>query len=496
MTRWERAPAHLALVPGVGRPTTEPRVPGGSRVARNRRTSASPGPHPGNPPRPQYPLRYRKWRGGRWGARRGNGREERDVGHAQPGGEPSAAHLDGLLTRAQNGFEIADAQVERLRGALMHQSELRSCRQCNGRSASVGCNTYRHVFLLPDGSSELLWELEHNTTPAAKPCPPAAPGAPCAERAAPGQRRIDAGQAGAGEAAGPPAGPGDGPHGDPVGTRQVSYEVYADERALEIAERRVHERIGGALWDELDSVPFWLPEQLRTSVDPFAPRRTYAVDDSADHARRVLRRAENPDRPGDDVRARADHRVRSRHRARDQAPAAHRRPRHHLVPVLRARVPAGRWGRGVAVGAGAQPDAGRPAGVRGVPGRGGGRVRRRPPRPRPGRRAVTRAGRPRPSRPAAGHRPSPPPGRPPHGGSAYARLAASGSLARRAGPRLGRTHPAGRCAGCGPAESGSDAWGVLGGPVRARSRREPRGPGASPVGCPRSCWSAVSSSTS
>ncbi|MEU3962105.1 DUF6227 family protein [Streptomyces buecherae] len=229
------------------------------------------------------------------------------MGHAQPGGEPSAAHLDGLLTRAQNGFEITDAQVERLRGALMHQSELRSCRQCNGRTAPVGCNTYRHVFLLPDGSSELLWELEHNTTPAAGPCPPAPAGEPCAEREAPGERRIVAGQAGAGGPAapsGPSAGPGGGPRGDPAAARQVCYEVYADERALEIAERRVHERIGGALWDELDSVPVWLPEQLRTPVDPFAPRRTYAVDDSADHARRVLRRAENPDRPGDDVRAR------------------------------------------------------------------------------------------------------------------------------------------------------------------------------------------------
>ncbi|MFE6776374.1 DUF6227 family protein [Streptomyces sp. NPDC057702] len=219
------------------------------------------------------------------------------MGHAQPGGEPSAAHLDGLLTRAQNGFEIDDALAARLRGALMHQSELRSCRQCNGRSAPVGCNTYRHVFLLPDGSSELLWELEHNTSPDTKACPAPTTGEPRADAEARGERRVSAGQPGArGEA---PTEAGE----EPAGTSQVCYELYADERSLTVAERRVHERIGGALWDELDSAPFWLPEQLRTTVGSFGPQRTYAIDDSADHARRVLRRAENPDRPGEDVRA-------------------------------------------------------------------------------------------------------------------------------------------------------------------------------------------------
>lgn len=219
------------------------------------------------------------------------------MGHATPGGEHPAAHLDGLLARAQNGFEIDDALAARLRSALMHQSELRSCRQCNGRSAPVGCNTYRHVFLLPDGSSELLWELEHNTSPGTGLGRSTAVGERCPE----GEGR-DERPAGA-DAPAPERAPSAAADAAPEGPPQVCYELYADERSLEIAERRVHERLGGVLWDELESVPFWLPEQLRTPVGSFAPQRAYAIDDSADHARRVLRRAENPDRPGEDVRA-------------------------------------------------------------------------------------------------------------------------------------------------------------------------------------------------
>ncbi|WP_432587295.1 DUF6227 family protein [Streptomyces sp. HD1123-B1] len=168
------------------------------------------------------------------------------MGHSRAGGTP-AELMDGLLARAQNGFEIGEAVLARARCALMHQSELRSCRQCNDPSGPLGYSTYRHVFLLPDGSSLLLWELEHST------------------------------------------GPGDGPH----------HELYADEDALALAERRVHERIGGTRWDELDGLPLWLPEQLlHQATEPVESPRTYVADNSADHARRVLRRAENPDRPG------------------------------------------------------------------------------------------------------------------------------------------------------------------------------------------------------
>ncbi|MES4906202.1 MULTISPECIES: DUF6227 family protein [unclassified Streptomyces] len=173
------------------------------------------------------------------------------MGHSRAGagGGTPADHLEGLLARAQNGFEIDEAVLGRARDALMHQSELRSCRQCNEPSGPLGYSTYRHIFLLPDGSSLLLWELEHNT----------------------GQ------------------------------DRHPLFEVYADEDALALAERRVHERIGGARWEELEGLPLWLPEQLLHSVAPVETPRAYVSDNSADHARRVLRRAENPDRPGTDT---------------------------------------------------------------------------------------------------------------------------------------------------------------------------------------------------
>ncbi|MBB5933773.1 DUF6227 family protein [Streptomyces zagrosensis] len=216
----------------------------------------------------------------------------------RPGGDNPAAHLDGLLARAQNGFDIDDALTARLRTALMHQSELRSCRHCNGRSDPVGCNTYRHVFLLPDGSSELLWELEHNTAPRGGATRAAPKGEPSPEDETRGEWRLGVESVGEERPRGAAIELGGGTGGEP----HVSYELYADERALEVAERRVHERIGGVLWDELDNVPHWLPEQLRAQIGSFTPQRAYASDDSADHARRVLRRAENPDRPGEDVR--------------------------------------------------------------------------------------------------------------------------------------------------------------------------------------------------
>lgn len=170
------------------------------------------------------------------------------MGHSRGGGT-SAEHLDGLLARAQNGFEIDEGVLTRLRDALMHQTELRSCRQCNEPPGPLGYSTNRHIFLLPDGSSHLLWELEHNTS-------------------------TDGG---------------------------LLYELYADEKSLSLAERRVHERIAGARWDEFDAVPPWLPEQLLPAVAPSEPQRAYVADNSADHARRVLRRAENADRPGPDM---------------------------------------------------------------------------------------------------------------------------------------------------------------------------------------------------
>ncbi|MDT3395560.1 DUF6227 family protein [Streptomyces sp. B1866] len=190
------------------------------------------------------------------------------------GGTP-AEYVDGLLARAQNGFEIDEAVRTRLHRALMYQSDLRSCRQDNEPPGPAGYSTYRHVFLLPDGSSRTLWELEHVPAPGARPL----------------------------------------------------YELYTDEEALVVAECRAQERIDGGRPEDgaerarpagrpgglageaerWDIGALLLPEQFpptfAPSASPRALRRAYmyVADDSADHARRVLRRAENPDRPGEDT---------------------------------------------------------------------------------------------------------------------------------------------------------------------------------------------------
>ncbi len=103
--------------------------------------------------------------------------------------------------------------------------------------------TYRHTWLLADGQALTLWELAHNTGP--------------------------------------------GSH--------AQYELYLDEEEAGVATAR--------LPLPPDTPASDLPVLLQTAPPP-EPRHTYVPDDSADHARRLLRRAENPagaDRPGDDM---------------------------------------------------------------------------------------------------------------------------------------------------------------------------------------------------
>ncbi|MEU3896152.1 DUF6227 family protein [Streptomyces sp. NPDC045251] len=110
-------------------------------------------------------------------------------------------------------------------------------------SAGLHRETYRHTWLLADGAAVTLWELVHNTTPGGEP----------------------------------------------------QHEVYVDEEELRAATARL------AL--PPDTPDFELPVQVQLS--PVAtPRHSYAPDASADHARRLLRRAENPDRPGAELAAR------------------------------------------------------------------------------------------------------------------------------------------------------------------------------------------------
>ncbi|MGW0766603.1 DUF6227 family protein [Streptomyces sp. NPDC002676] len=146
--------------------------------------------------------------------------------------ESPEEHLARLLGRALNSFELPDEVIRQLDCALAHDSSLRSAHH----SAGLHRETYRHTWLLADGSAVTLWELVHNTAPGG----------------------------------------------------ETQHEVYVDAEELHTATAR--------LGLPLDTPEFELPTPLRLWAIP-EPRHVYAPEDSADHARRLLRRAENPDRP-------------------------------------------------------------------------------------------------------------------------------------------------------------------------------------------------------
>ncbi|MFG2354475.1 DUF6227 family protein [Streptomyces sp. NPDC048521] len=152
--------------------------------------------------------------------------------------ESPEEHLARLLGRALNSFELPDDVIRRLDCALAHDSSLHSAHH----SAGLHRETYRHTWLLADGSAVTLWELAHNTTPG-------------------------------------------GPQ---------QHEVYVDQEELQTATAR--------LGPPLDAPDFEVPALMRLWAIP-EPRHVFASDDSADHVRRLLRRAENPDRPGADTAA-------------------------------------------------------------------------------------------------------------------------------------------------------------------------------------------------
>ncbi|GGV86026.1 DUF6227 family protein [Streptomyces griseoloalbus] len=152
--------------------------------------------------------------------------------------ESPEEHLARLLGRTLNSFELPDETVQRLDCALAHDSSLHSAHH----SAGLHRETYRHTWLLADGSALTLWELVHNTAPGAEP----------------------------------------------------QHEVYVDEEELRTATAR--------LPLPPDTPDFELPVTVQLSPAP-APRHVYVPDDSADHARRLLRRAENVDRPGTETAA-------------------------------------------------------------------------------------------------------------------------------------------------------------------------------------------------
>ena len=169
--------------------------------------------------------------------------------------ETTETHAERLLGRALNSFELPDSTVEQLESALAHSSALHS----SHHSSTLHRSTYRHTFLLADGTALSLWELVHNS----------------------GRGGIE------------------------------HHELYADEAEASLAASRLPvgfdgewgvERFGVLSNDPDDELENDL-EALTSLLSRPVPRqpRMYVPDNSADHARRVLRRAENADRPGEET---------------------------------------------------------------------------------------------------------------------------------------------------------------------------------------------------
>nr|WP_234010565.1 DUF6227 family protein [Streptomyces sp. SPB074] len=146
-----------------------------------------------------------------------------------------------LLGRALNSFELPDEILARLDSALAHDTSLHSAHH----SATLHQETYRHCWLLPDGSDLTLWEVT---------------------------RRGTAGD-------------------------ETLHEVYADHEEARVAASRAPfepTEWHTSPYDDEPSAADLIAEEP-------VPHREYVPDNSADHARRLLRRAENEDRPRADI---------------------------------------------------------------------------------------------------------------------------------------------------------------------------------------------------
>jgi hypothetical protein len=186
-----------------------------------------------------------------------------------------ARHLQMLLARAQNPFDVSDEVLLRLADAVLCQTDVHAGCHRDGAGgsdesgdgddlvgATMRCGRGRHTFLLADGGVQTLWERWHLDEP-------------------------DSG------------GPGD--------ANGRLFEIYECEEALLAAERRAHG--GGSLPAQQSSGPEddgRLPDPARTELarlllEEATRSRPWCREDSPDHARRLLRRAENADRPGEET---------------------------------------------------------------------------------------------------------------------------------------------------------------------------------------------------
>ncbi|MBT2406368.1 MULTISPECIES: DUF6227 family protein [unclassified Streptomyces] len=163
--------------------------------------------------------------------------------------ETTEAHLERLLGRALNSYDLPDGLVERLGTALAHSSSLYTTH--HSPAAGLWRETHRHTYLLADGGAVSLWELAY---------------------------RLE-------------------------GDRTIRHEIFAGTAEASLAVARLFGEIPSKsiLTEESPEADVAALSALFATSDPARRHREYEVDQSADHARRVLRRAENTDRPGERV---------------------------------------------------------------------------------------------------------------------------------------------------------------------------------------------------
>jgi Family of unknown function (DUF6227) len=283
-----------------------------------------------------------------------------------PGEDDTKVFLDLLLARDEGGGGPAEALLPRLRTALMHCTELHALRERKTEAGPVGHRTVRHIFLLADGGCAVLWEVEyhagrdrrtrhalHADQAAAEayvrerfgeppvldlwPEPERSPVAEPGPLAEPASEPEPAEVAGAGAEpdserdTGPERGPGPLP-GAVFGPSAGSDFVAGSAGVLEpgpdsqpgpesfsglfSGASEAFSGSSGALSgvgaeDDPGADPARLIAELLFAArraERLRPRRSrparhdYRPGGAAEHARRLLRRAENLDRPGEPVR--------------------------------------------------------------------------------------------------------------------------------------------------------------------------------------------------
>ncbi len=235
-----------------------------------------------------------------------------DGGSPPAGDEDCVRFLAGLLGRDEKAGAAVRHLLPDLRTALMHCTELHAMRRRKGPSGPLGHRVVKHVFLLPDGSSTSLWEVEHDTHPDGHVRHRLLPDRPSAEEFA--RERfgdpplLDLWPRPGDEPEPPqppaPAGPGLlGPSlGGLFGTTGAN-DPRADPDFVAGAAGALDPRsdAGSELGRMIAEIFF---TDRRAEQHRARGARAVRRGESADHAWRVLRRAQNPDRPGEAVRRR------------------------------------------------------------------------------------------------------------------------------------------------------------------------------------------------